>query len=248
MENAQDLIVRFGLHPIWHRKVGVLSTGEIRKVLLTHAISKQPELLFLDRAFDGLDFASRAVLKWMLDDLASGMQTRPLVHNVAFKKRPPIELFMVSHRPNQEFISAVSRVLKVLPGEQGAPFYGSGVVQESSPKAVFSEELLQKPVVDVPLRKQDIDAWVRATPREVEALDDDNLVADFRKVDLFAQDGEQILKDISWVVRQGERWFLEGHNGAGKVCRLCFGCCKVDLTIGLFFVRRLHIDSPSHLT
>ena len=57
---ARFLVVRFGLHPLLYRPVGAISTGEIRKVLLARALSKRPQLLLLDNAFDGLDVPSRS--------------------------------------------------------------------------------------------------------------------------------------------------------------------------------------------
>jgi len=78
-ENA-DVVVRFGLTPIWWRTVGSLSTGEVRKVILAKAVSTSPDLLLFDRPFDGLDAKSRDALLILLEDLTSGKPAaRPLV-------------------------------------------------------------------------------------------------------------------------------------------------------------------------
>ncbi len=34
-----------GLYPVWYKKVSVLSTGEIRKVLLAYVLSKSPRVV-----------------------------------------------------------------------------------------------------------------------------------------------------------------------------------------------------------
>lgn len=34
-----------GLYPVWYKRVGVLSTGEIRKVLLAYVLSKSPRVV-----------------------------------------------------------------------------------------------------------------------------------------------------------------------------------------------------------
>ena len=39
LRDAHDLIVRFGLVNVWHRPIGVLSTGELRKVTLAKAMA-----------------------------------------------------------------------------------------------------------------------------------------------------------------------------------------------------------------
>ena len=69
---AQYLVVRFGLHPLLHRPVTALSTGEIRKVLLARALSTRPSLLVLDNAFDGLDVPSRRSLATLISTTLKG--------------------------------------------------------------------------------------------------------------------------------------------------------------------------------
>ncbi|EKU20775.1 atpbinding cassette superfamily [Nannochloropsis gaditana CCMP526] len=41
---ARRLIVQLGLYPLWYKRVHMLSTGEIRKVLLAATLSKSPQL------------------------------------------------------------------------------------------------------------------------------------------------------------------------------------------------------------
>jgi ABC-type Mn2+/Zn2+ transport system ATPase subunit len=48
----------------------MLSTGEIRKVLLAATLSQSPRVLVLDKPFDGLDAPSRYVRKWKLFGLS----------------------------------------------------------------------------------------------------------------------------------------------------------------------------------
>ena len=69
---ARFLVVRFGLHPLLYRPVGAISTGEIRKVLLARALSKRPQLLLLDNAFDGLDVPSRSNLAELISHTLRG--------------------------------------------------------------------------------------------------------------------------------------------------------------------------------
>jgi len=42
-----------------YKKIYMLSTGEIRKVLLAATLSQSPRVLVLDKPFDGLDAPSR---------------------------------------------------------------------------------------------------------------------------------------------------------------------------------------------
>ena len=69
---ARRLIVQLGLYPMWYKKVYMLSTGEIRKVLLASVLSKSPKILVLDKPYDGLDGPSRKSLKGVLSQLCQG--------------------------------------------------------------------------------------------------------------------------------------------------------------------------------
>jgi ABC-type multidrug transport system ATPase subunit len=66
---ARQLIVQLGLYPVWYKKLGVLSTGEVRKVLLALTLSKSPPVVVLDKPYDGLDAPSRDNLKAILSQL-----------------------------------------------------------------------------------------------------------------------------------------------------------------------------------
>ena len=79
---AQFLVVRFGLYPLLRRDVETLSTGEMRKVLLVRALANRPKLLILDNAFDGLDVASREILKELVQKTISGFTQDILVQGV----------------------------------------------------------------------------------------------------------------------------------------------------------------------
>ena len=52
------LLDRVGLAELAHRPLAVLSGGELRRVLLAHALDPEPELLILDEPANGLDEAA----------------------------------------------------------------------------------------------------------------------------------------------------------------------------------------------
>jgi zinc transport system ATP-binding protein len=52
------LLDRVGLAGLAHRPLAVLSGGELRRVLLAHALDPEPELLILDEPANGLDEAA----------------------------------------------------------------------------------------------------------------------------------------------------------------------------------------------
>jgi ABC-type molybdenum transport system ATPase subunit/photorepair protein PhrA len=112
---AQYLVVRFGLKPLLHRTVSTLSTGEIRKCLLVSALSKQPQLLVLENAFDGLDVSSRRELQSIVSKTIQGLgeKEKLLVTTVKAEHVPPASVFLSTHRPEEipKEASTVSMVL-----------------------------------------------------------------------------------------------------------------------------------------
>ena len=77
-----DLLARVGLERLERRPLAVLSGGELRRVLLAHALGPEPELLILDEPGSGLDDASA---QWLEDTLN------------AMKREQRTTIVMVSH-------------------------------------------------------------------------------------------------------------------------------------------------------
>jgi len=63
------LLARVGLSGLEDRPLAVLSGGELRRVLLAHALDPEPELLILDEPTAGLDEAAIAMLNGVLQDV-----------------------------------------------------------------------------------------------------------------------------------------------------------------------------------
>jgi zinc transport system ATP-binding protein len=67
-QTAAALLERVGLPEIARRPLSVLSGGELRRVLLAHALDPEPELLILDEPTAGLDETSG---RWLEDRLTA---------------------------------------------------------------------------------------------------------------------------------------------------------------------------------
>lgn len=73
------LLARVGLPGLEDRPLAVLSGGELRRVLLAHALDPEPELLILDEPTAGLDDAALVILNDILVALKRGGQTTVLM-------------------------------------------------------------------------------------------------------------------------------------------------------------------------
>jgi zinc transport system ATP-binding protein len=83
------LLDRVGLSGLEERPLAVLSGGELRRVLLAHALDPQPELLILDEPTAGLDETAVRILDDILLALKSGGRSTMLMvsHDVEQVRR-----------------------------------------------------------------------------------------------------------------------------------------------------------------
>jgi molybdate transport system ATP-binding protein len=80
-DDRSELVRILKMETLLDKPVGVLSTGETRKLLIARALLRHPGLLILDEPFNGLDAASQAQMAQMLDRLGgSGVQMVLITH------------------------------------------------------------------------------------------------------------------------------------------------------------------------
>jgi zinc transport system ATP-binding protein len=82
LQRIRTLLDRVGLAGYERRQLSVLSGGELRRVLLAHALDPLPELLILDEPTTGLDATAS---QWLEDVL------------VASRDRDGVTVLMISH-------------------------------------------------------------------------------------------------------------------------------------------------------
>jgi zinc transport system ATP-binding protein len=73
------LLALVGLSGLEHRPLAVLSGGELRRVLLAHAMDPEPELLILDEPTSGLDESAAQWLEETLTTIKRGGRTTILM-------------------------------------------------------------------------------------------------------------------------------------------------------------------------
>ncbi len=74
-EHSHSAIAMLGIESLLDKPFKVLSTGQVRKVLLAKAIAAKPQLLILDEPFAGLDIASQHRLSCALSSLIKAGQS-----------------------------------------------------------------------------------------------------------------------------------------------------------------------------
>ncbi len=66
---VEDILQRFSLKPLEHRKIGELSGGQQQRVFLARAMVRSPQLLLLDEPATGVDPDAKEELYSMLGDI-----------------------------------------------------------------------------------------------------------------------------------------------------------------------------------
>lgn len=75
LRRADEMLIRYGLGEVRHKKVKTLSKGMAQKVQLIASIAHDPEFLILDEPFSGLDPVNQKLLEDMVREIAGRGRT-----------------------------------------------------------------------------------------------------------------------------------------------------------------------------
>lgn len=78
---AEDSLDALGILHLKERQIGALSGGQQQRVFIARALCQQPEILFLDEPFVGIDITTEETIIRILKELASQGKTLLVVHH-----------------------------------------------------------------------------------------------------------------------------------------------------------------------
>ncbi len=190
--DAARLAAFFEVEGILDRPVRVLSTGEMRRVLVARALARRPLLLILDEPFDGLDSASRARLRQELAALA----------------RSGVQMVLVTHRAD-EILAEVTHAVLVREGRVEALGARGEILTAERLRRLYAPP--QEPARSAGA----------STPRAARgrAGTVQEPLVEMRGVTV-RYGGTVVLDGLDWVMRRRENWGILGPNGAGKTTLL----------------------------
>ncbi|GHJ86046.1 hypothetical protein NliqN6_2448 [Naganishia liquefaciens] len=172
-----------------------LSSGQTRRARIAAGLLARPRLLILEDPFAGLDVQSRRQIAGMLGAVNSGSQT---LGTEGDAMRLVLSLRGTGAVGMPGYVTHVARVM-------------AGQVEMLEKKEYVdrlqAESETQHVVPDGP-----------AVNRERAAGLADPLV-DAQNV-FIAYGDKRVLDDVSWQIRPGDRWHLQGSNGSGKTTLL----------------------------
>lgn len=183
---TSEIVRQLGLGPILKKPLGVLSAGEMRKLLIARALIVNPDLLILDEPFNGLDQWFQDQLRHLLGRLcASGVQ-----------------MVLITHRL-QDIPEAFTHVLHL----------ENGGIQWKGPIKTFVRMEMGRPRPEA-IGSPEKDAIPKSNSQADAPASGSPLIW-MRHLSV-RYGPHQVLTDIQWTVREGENWALTGPNGAGK--------------------------------
>lgn len=169
----EQLVEMFHLKKLSDKYIITLSSGELRKFLLTRLLITIPRVLIIDNPFIGLDAETRQQLADLFELLV---------------KESQISIILVLARED-EIPSFITHVIPVEGMKVGTKY----AIKPHQMPAPVSLDIKDDGVADAD------------TPE----------VLRFNDVSI-RYENRTILKNLNWVVRQGEHWALTGENGSGK--------------------------------
>lgn len=191
---SEELNRILGLEDLLHKKMIMLSSGELRKVQLAEVLQCEPRLVILDNPYIGLDANARQQVSEFLARV-SQMGTTMIIVVVSRIKDIPYFINKVLPVENR----------KVLPIADKDTFV----------KRFNEEKVCDREKTDESIRK------IFDLPDAATGTDDEIIRCEDVKI---SYGNRTILKNFNWSVKRGEHWALSGENGAGKSTLLSLVC------------------------
>lgn len=187
-EQRREMIIRqLGLNPILTKQISVLSTGEMRKLLIGRALMAGPRMLILDEPFNGLDKEFQNQFMAMLNQLDTD----------------GVQMVLITHRP-KEIPTSFTHLLHI---EDGMVKW-KGPVQTFLKRKTQGRPNVPREKTPTPWKHVPESSQHNGTQTEPPLICMENVSVNYGSQD--------VLSGICWTVKAGENWALTGPNGAGK--------------------------------
>ena len=203
----------FGLRPLLDEYLISLSSGELRRFHLAKALLRHPQILVIDNPFIGLDEPTREMLSALLDDLAArGIQL------ILVMSRLDVIPQCITHFVHIDGMQASPKIPR-----------DAFLKQVADGASLSLSDIAAGSGLDVEAGGQSLEDRVRSFP--VKDLSQESFYPQQAGAEIIRCNAVTIrygtriiLKDLDWVVHEGEKWVVSGANGSGKSTLLSCVC------------------------
>jgi molybdate transport system ATP-binding protein len=187
LDRRQKAMALLEIEYLLERKIHQLSNGEARKVLIARALMQSPKLLIFDDPFGGLDTESRLLLRKVITEIIAVGE---------------VKILLVASDP-AEVPDGITHLLYVADHQ----------VREEKP---ISQVLPAQCQTEIPFTISSTICVSTLFPNlaQTDVIKSSTLVE--MKNTSVRYNGIAVLSNVNWTIKEGQRWALLGHNGAGK--------------------------------
>jgi len=198
--DTNEFVKLCGIQKILDRGLKYMSTGEIRRTLLAHALISGKKFLILSDPFAGLDSESRTILLKFFDEAYSA------------------SCLLLAMERYTEIPESITHVLEI--SNKTVSFCGTKAEYEKNldkqsaaekTHAVAYKQAFRKEVLE--LNEQSLE--LSTDELHTEQTSDHQPLVEMKNVTV-GWDGHKVLDNLSWSLHKGEHWLIRGPNGSGK--------------------------------
>lgn len=187
---------KFNINDLMERHIISLSSGEFRRFQIAQIILKNPRLLIIENPYIGLDEENRTLVADFI---------QAIIHDL------PIQVILT-----------VSRMPKDTQGFTHIIDVRNGLIEKKTLNSPTAPDQEKQELTDAQRRDMATDFQnIVAHDKKDRVLSE--TILKLNKVTI-SYGTRTILKDLDWEVKKGEKWSLQGKNGAGKSTVLSIIC------------------------
>ena len=234
MQNLEnDEVVKLcGISKILDRGLKYMSTGEIRRTMLAAALLSKKKFLVLSNPFAGLDVESRKILFDFVCGIGSagelGSPNCTLGSEVSSLGstgfRGPIVVLCMDRW--HEIPESITHVIEFSNKEVSfcgtkqdfLSFKNFKKADETDNLVDFSKQFSET-LEDSSVCVKDDDLDSGNLQNQSDSKESEEILFELKNVNV-GWDGKLVLKNLSWKLKKGEHWLIQGPNGCGKTTLL----------------------------
>lgn len=181
-----QLLEWFGAEDLLHKKINLLSSGELRKTLIIRVLLSTPKVLIIDNPYIGLDAPSRNVLNGVFQRLS---------------EMGKVQIILILSDP-ENISPIITNILPIKDSHVFDPYLRDNFFRdEDFINSLFAQD-----------EQNGIENLLSHYPK---AMPNFEHAVVMNKVGI-KYDERTILRNLDWTVSRGEKWCLSGANGSGK--------------------------------
>lgn len=227
MQNLEnDGVVKLcGISKILDRGLKYMSTGEIRRTMLAAALLCKKKFLVLSNPFAGLDVESRKILFDFVCGIGSaGELGSPNCTLGSTGFRGPIVVLCMDRW--HEIPESITHVIEFSNKEVSfcgtkqdfLSFKNFEKADETDNLVDFSKQFSET-LEDSSVCVKDDDLNSGNLQNQSDSKESEEILFELKNVNV-GWDGKLVLKNLSWKLKKGEHWLIQGPNGCGKTTLL----------------------------